>query len=145
MTDFQVDDILNSTTEGAMETSFTPVPEGEWRGSCSKVEARAVGEQKDKIVMDVHWTINDPQVLEATGMEAPSVRQSIFLDRNLAGGLDLGKGKNVALGKLREAVDQNGPTPWSPGMLVGSVAVVRVAHRQHEGNTYADVKAVAHI
>lgn len=143
MTDFNADDILNSQTSGQMDTKYTPVPEGEWPANIEKVDARAVGVAKDKIVLDVTWRVDSPEVAAATGVDNPTVRQSIFLDMASSGGLDLSKGKNVQLGRLREAVGQNGPTPWAPGMLVGSRAIVKVSHRLHEGNTYAEVKTVA--
>ena len=56
----------------------------------------------------------------------------------------MGKGKNVALGRLREALGQNTPgKPWSFGMLVGQVAKVAVKHRITDaGDTFAEVKRV---
>lgn len=79
-------------------------------------------------------------------MAEPSVRQTLWLDTTESGGLDFGKGKNVGLGRLREALGQNAPgKPWAPGMLVGGVAKVKVSHsidKRDNVTINADVKAV---
>jgi hypothetical protein len=58
----------------------------------------------------------------------------------------MSKGKNVSLGKLREAVGQNKPgKPWSPAHLNGAQLDVLVTHRADKdtGDIYAEVKRVA--
>lgn len=140
MTDFNADDLMNSSVNGAMETSFIPVPEGEYRANISKV---AIRQAKDSILLDVTWEIDDDAVRSATGIDNPQVRQSLFLDINESGSLDLGKGKNVGLGRLREAVGQNGPGAWAPGQLMGCPAMVRVSHRSYNNQIFADVKGVS--
>lgn len=142
---FDNEDLLNMETGGEMETEFTPVPEGEYIATVTKVVARSGHSDKtdeDWYSLDVSWHIDDDEVREATGMERPTARQSIFLDVG-DGGLELGKGKNVLLGRLREAVGQNGAGVWAPAMLEGTTAMVRVTHRMHNDNVYADVKHVA--
>ena len=138
---FDPDTFLSSTTTEASSTEYVPVPEGEYLAVVTKVAARATERAK---ILDVTWEIDDEAVKAETGLEHPTVRQSVFLDVNEQGALETGKGKNVDLGRLREAVGQNTPgQPWSPTMLEGQVARVRVAHRMYEGRTYADVKGVA--
>lgn len=139
---FDTESFLSTTVEGEMSTEFVPVPEGEYTAIIKDVKAR---QAKSSHIMDVVWEIDDPEVREVTGMENPTVRQSIFLDMTESGSLDLGKGKNIALGRLREALGQNGPGAWAPSMLLGQAAKVRVEHRIYEGKTFADVKAVASL
>ena len=55
----------------------------------------------------------------------------------------MGKNKNVQLGKLREALGQNGPGAWSFGMLEGASGIVRIEHREWNDSVFADVKGVA--
>ena len=56
----------------------------------------------------------------------------------------MGKGQNVGLGRLREAVGLNSPgQPFAFSMLTGRVAKVVVKHRIHEDKIFAEVKAVA--
>jgi len=136
---FDSDSFMSATSEGEMSTEFVPVPEGEFNAVIDGVKVR---EAKGNVLLDVSWNIDDAAVAEATGRDKNTVRQTLFLDMTDGGGLDLSQGKNVQLGKLREALGQNGPGAWSPSMLDGNVAKVRVSHRMYEGTTYADVKGV---
>ena len=143
---FDEDAFMSNTTEGTMSTEFTPVPEGEFQAVVSGVGVRSgEGEKGPWAVLDIMWAVDDAAVAEETGMDNPKVRQSVFLDITPDGGLNLGKGKNVQLGKLREAVGQNGSDAWSPSMLEGNVGIVKVEHRLYEGRTFADVKAVSAV
>lgn len=143
---FDEDAFMSSTSEGEMSTEFTPVPVGEWQAVVKKIGTRSgEGEKGSWAMLDVTWAIDNAEVTEVTGMENPSVRQSIFLDISESGGLDLGKGKNIGLGRLREALGQNTGAAWSPSMLEGCVATVMVDHRLFEGRTFADVKNVSAI
>lgn len=137
---FDPDSFLSTPVEGSLDTTFTPVPEGEYTASVSKFNFRT---PKDSVILEVFWEVDDETVRQETGMDNPTVRQSIFLDVTPDGGLDMGKGKNVQLGRLREAVGQNGPEPWTPGMLEGAVARVKVTHTINNGNVYANVSSVA--
>lgn len=140
---FDPDTFLNTETNEANDTVFAPIPEGEdYTAAIDKVEPRTAG---DKPVLEVTWATTDPRAVEATGMDRPTVRQTIWLDVNEAGGLDTRRGKNVGLGKLRAALNQNTPgAPWRPGMLVGQVAKIKVTHRSGKtpGEVYAGVGAV---
>jgi hypothetical protein len=146
MSSFDPDLFLNQETSESNATTFTPVPEGEFSARIEKVEAKVVG-QSARPVLNILWRIFDsPEATEATGMDEPSVRQTVWLDVTASGGLDTGKGKNVQLGKLREALGQNVPgRAWNPGMLEGSVAMVKISHRagQGDGEVFADVKSVS--
>lgn len=126
---FNPDTFLNSTFTDANDTQYIPVPEGEWQATVDKVEAKVVGQENPRPVLNVIWKVTDPAVQQVTGRAENSVRQTIWLDVTESGGLDFGKGKNVGLGKLRDALGQNTPgKPWAPGMLVGGVACVKVKH-----------------
>lgn len=143
---FDENSFMSSETQGEMSTEFTPVPEGEYQAVAKSVGVRSgSGDKGDWAVLDVAWAVDSAEATEATGMDNPTVRQSIFLDITESGGLDLGKGKNIQLGRLREALGQNGPGGWSPSMIEGNVATVKVAHRMHEDRLYADVKSVSAI
>lgn len=128
----------------ALDTTVIPVPEGDWTAVIGKYEIRT---PKDKVVLDVTWEIDSQEVQTVTGRDKNTVRQSIFLDITPHGTLDMSKGKNVQLGRLREALGQNqAGKPWSFGMLVGQVATVGVSHRtDDEGNIFSDVKRVAKL
>lgn len=142
MSTFNPDNFLNTETAEANATSFTPVPENEYTASIKEIKPRST--DSGKAILDVVWSIDDAAAAAATGITNPTVRQSIFLDITEAGGLDVGAGKNVQLGKVREALGQNakGKT-WRPGNLIGGVARVTVKHRLVGEDTYADIKGVA--
>jgi len=142
MSTFDPDLFMNTQTTDANDTKFVPIPEGEYPAYVDNIEARRAG---DKPVLELKWVINDEGVRAETGLEKPMVRQTIWLDLTEQGGLDSGKGKNIGLGKVREALGQNqSGRPWSPGMLIGANAFVKVGHRagKEPGEVFADVKAV---
>jgi len=140
---FDPDTFMNMTTEEADETSFRPIPEGEYQAVITKIEGRT---PKGMSILDISWAIDDEAVRAETGMDNPLIRQSIFLDINKEGGLERGPNKNVQLGRLRAALGQNNPgQPWSPGMLEGQVAKISTSQRIVDDNIYSDVKGVAAI
>lgn len=141
---FDPDMFMNSQTTDANDTTLVPVPVGDYPASVKEVVAGTAG---DKPVLNVTWTINDQAARDATGMENPTVRQTIWLDIDEAtGGLQTTRGKNVGLGKLRAALNQNQPgQPWAPGMLKGQAAIVKVTHRADKDDAsiqYAQIAAV---
>jgi len=150
MSTFDANNFQNAQFTEASSTDFTPVPEGEFTAVVDKQAIRTT--TKGQVLLDLTWKIDDADVAKETGMANPTVRQSIFLDVTDAGGLEFGKGKNVSLGRLREALGQNqNGKPWSFGMLLGQVATVRVKHRlvrdeaTGEDRTYTDIAGVAKI
>lgn len=144
MSTFNHESFLNTETTDSNDTQYTPVPEGEFPACVKDIKARTTS--SGKAVLDVNWKIDDAGVEAATGMKENTVRQSIFLDITENGGLDNGKGKNVQLGKLRDALGQNASgKAWRPGMLVGGVARVKVSHRMDGDNIYTDVKGVSKL
>lgn len=136
---FNPEEFLQAPVEGATSTEYVPIPEDEYTALIEKVEARTVGESA-KPVLDIVWRIDAPEVEDA---HEKSVRQTIWLDLDESGALDRHKGKNVQLGRLREALGQNTGKPWAPAHLQGNVARILVKHRMgDEGQVYSDVKGV---
>jgi hypothetical protein len=127
MSTFDLNNFLNTEITEANSTTYVPVPEyDEVPASIKAIVPRTAG---DKPILDVQWSIDDDEAREVTGMAEPMARQTIWLDVTESGGLDFRKGRNVQLGKLREALGQNvSGKPWQPGMLVGGVGKVKVKH-----------------
>lgn len=152
MAQFDPNTFLDMTTEDANSTVSIPVPAGEYLAIVEKVEARPWQSSKDPsksgMTLDVTWNIDDANVKQLLEREKVTVRQGIMLDLTETGGLDMGKGKNVSLGRLRAALDLNQPgQPFGFRMLEGRVGRVVVSHRQDDKDPeriYAEVKAVAH-
>lgn len=147
---FSPDDFLNTQFEGANDTKSTPVPAGEYLAVVKEVKARQWQSKKDPtnsgIALDVVWDIDDAAVRELLGRDTVTVKQGIMLDLTDSGGLDMGKGRNIGLGRLREATHLNDPSqPFSFQQLAGQVARVAVSHRIDGDNIYAEVKSVAPV
>jgi hypothetical protein len=145
---FNADAFLNTEITGEMDTKVVPIPEGDWSSQVMKVAFREVT-QKDGVkraIMDVTWEVLDEEVKKSTKLEKPMARQSVFLDLNEQGGLDMGKGRNIQLGKLREAVGQNrSGKAWSPAMLTGQMAIVSIKQRIEGDDIYSDIKKVTKL
>lgn len=138
--------LLDQQTTEANSTRMEPCPIGEWPASISDVEIKSGVSQKTGdpwTRLNVKWEIQGTQANVQLDRDLIRVTQGIMLDLTGAGGLDAGRGKNVQLGRLREAVGLNAPgAPFSFSMLVGHSAKIAVAHREYEGEIYDDVKGV---
>ncbi|UOF77844.1 hypothetical protein [Bacteriophage sp.] len=151
---FDPSSFLHATTTESNDTQLVPVPEGEYIAIAEKVDMRQWKKKDDPsatgLALDITWNIDDAGVKAALGREKVTVRQGIMLDVTDDGtGLDMGKGKNVGLGKLREALDLNQPgRPFAPSMIEGRMCKVQVKHRldpQDAEKIYSEVKANARV
>ena len=147
---FSPEQFLDMQVTESNDTKAIPVPVGEYTAVAEEVKCRQWQSKKDPslsgLTLDIKWSIDDAAVKELLGRDKVTVNQGIMLDLTDAGGLDMGKGRNIGLGRLREALGQNAPgKPWAPGMLVGGVAKVKVSHsidKRDNVTINADVKAV---
>lgn len=144
---FDAQSFLDASISGANDTKITPVPVGEYTGIVDKVAARQWTSRdgaSSGVTLDVTWLIDDESVKQELGRTNVTCRQGIMLDLTPGGGLDLGKGKNVGLGRLRESVGLNDASkPFSFGMLPGQAAKVTVSHRIDGEDTYSEIKKTA--
>lgn len=142
---------LDQTLTDANSTSTTPVPAGEYTAMISADPAfRSWTSRKDPsnsgIALDIIWEVQDSGVQAALGRDRVTVKQGIMLDLNDGGGIDTGKGKNISLGRLRDAVGLNvAGQPFNFRMLTGKLAKIAIAHRVDGDAVYADVKGVARL
>lgn len=145
---FDPQSFLDAAVSGSNDTQVVPVPVGEYVGVIEKVNARQ-SQSKDGTqtytFLDIFWIVEDEGVKELLGRPTVVCKQGIGLDIDpRTGGLDMGKGRNVGLGRLREATGKNDSSqPFSFAMLPGSAAKINVQHRISGEETYAEVKAVA--
>ena len=147
---FNPDQFLDMQVTEANDTKTIPVPVGEYVAVAEEVKCRQWQSKQDPsksgLTLDITWSVDDAAVKELLGRDKVTVRQGIMLDLTDSGGLDMGKGRNVGLGRLREAVGLNTPgQPFSFSMLVGRVAKVSVSHRIDGENIYAEVKGVTKL
>lgn len=146
---FDADSFLNSAVSGSNSTKIIPCPQGEFFAVIDKLAARQTQSQdgtQTRVILDVSWLVEDDGARQATGREQVNVKQGIFLDLDSSGGVDMSEGKNVQLGRLREALGLNTPgEAFTFNMLPGRTAKILVSHRpdpKDAENVFADVKAV---
>jgi hypothetical protein len=143
---FDPDAFAASTTSEKSETSFAPVPAGEYTAVIEDVIIRSTDYGP---VADVVWSIDDGALKSALGRDKITVKQGVFLDvTNGPDGpkLDMSKGKNIALGRIREALDMNKEgQSFALNMLKGAgPASIRVVQKpaKDSDEIYANVKSV---
>lgn len=139
---------MNTTYEESNDTKVTPCPVGEYLAVASKVETKQWSTRdgsKSGVKLEIVWDIDDSNVKQLLGRDKVTVRQQVMLDLNESGtGLDMGKGKNVGLGRVREATDLNAAgQPFAFAMIEGRLAKVSVSHRIDGEDIYDEVKKVA--
>lgn len=145
---FDPDAFMNDAVEGAMDTKLDPIDPGEYQATIEDIIPREFTgkDGQNRVILDVVYNILDETLLAKLGRTKLTVRQSLFLDMTPQGQLDRSKGKNVQLGKVREAVRQNDPNqPWTPGYLKGAgPLLINVTQRPDKNSDaiYNDVKSV---
>lgn len=150
MSQFDPNQFLDMQFTEANDTVIIPPDDGEYQATIEKIDFRPWQSKSDPskagVALDVTWELNSEAAKARTGRDKVTVRQGLMLDTLDNGGLDMGKGKNIQLGRLREALSQNTPgRPWSPSMLVGNMAKVLVKQRIDGDQIYVDVKGVTKL
>ena len=144
---FNPEAFMNTEVDSENSTRMLPTPEGDYLAAVEEVKADTVGNDS-KPVLRVKWGLqdNDGSIEAATGRKNVAIEQLIFLDLTGSGGLDMGEGKNVQLGRIRKALGQNkAGQPWAPSMMNGQVATVTVGHRADKNDpevVYDSIKRV---
>lgn len=147
MSDFNPETFLNTTVDGALDTKIVPCPVGEYMALADKVTIEkwaARDGSSSGLKVKIMWEILDDSAKEVTGRDTLKVKQEQMLDLTDTGQLDMAKGKNVGLGRLREALDLNkAGEPFAFSMIQGRMATVKVSHRVSGEDVYDEIKAVA--
>lgn len=148
---FDPQSFLGEETTEQMDTKFPLIPQGEYPALVKGIDARQ--QESTKVpgevwtILDITYAIDDQAVREETGLPEPTIRQSLFLDLGEDGKLETGTGKNVNLGRLREALGLNQPgQAFNFNMLVGQACTVQVTHNPDKNDpeiVYSNVKKVA--
>ena len=143
--------LLDASITGANSTQMVPVPAGEYTGIIEEVEIRPWQGKHDPTKtgqkLDCKVIIDDEAVREELGRDKVVMVHEVMLDLAADGmGLDMGKGKNVHLGRLREAVGLNDPAmPFGFRMLSGRALKVRVEHEIYNNEPQARIRAVTKL
>lgn len=141
---FDPDTFLNQEVTGANEVKYTPVPIGEYTAFIDDLTMDSYEEQP---ILVLHYAILSEELKAKLGLEKPTVQDRIFLDMNEDGSIAFGPNKNVRLGRVREAVDQNNPKKkWNFNMLRGAGPVaIMVDHKFNKAGEgpFANVTRIA--
>lgn len=150
--EFDVNAFLNESIDGELDTKIIPIPEGVYDAQIGTGDkdvdvARGISPKTNRpwMRLDVRMNITDPNLIAQLQRDQVTVRHSIMLDLNEAGKVDMRPQRNVNLGKLRDAVNQNRPGPWSFLNLKGATLKVKIKQRKADDgsdNVYSDVVAV---
>jgi len=144
---FDPNTFLNTTYTEAMDTKTIPCPVGEYLGISEKVEIKTWASKDGSssgLKLEILWDIQDENVKSLLGRDSVKVMQQQMLDLTETGQLDMSKGKNVGLGRIREALGLNTPgEPFSFGMIQGRMAKCAVSHRVSGEDVFAEIKRIA--
>lgn len=144
------EEFLQTTTEGVLDDHLDPCPPGEFLFIAGKPSIASFvyksGEREGETGyrMVLPWSCQDQSVLQELDRERVTVTQSVLLDLTEDGsGLDMGRGKNITLGQIRTAMGQNEPgAEWSPNMIEGQPAVLKIKGGIYDEKATAEVAAV---
>lgn len=127
--------LLDAQQTEANSTVKIPIPAKEHLAVITAVDIRSGNKDgKDWSFLDVTYDIDDPEVKALLGRDKVQLTQGVGLEFTAQGGLDYSKGRNVRLGRLREATGLNTPgQPFSFRMLVGKPVKIVVSHSPATG------------
>lgn len=145
-TSFNPDEFLNTQYDEALDTKVTPCPVGEFPGLAEKVDIKpwaARDGSSSGLKLVVIWDIQDEGAKQVAMRDPLRVKQEQMLDLTETGQLDMGKGKNVGLGRIREALGLNTPgEPFAFSMIQGRMANCKVSHRVSGEDIFDEIKAI---
>jgi hypothetical protein len=143
---FDPNAFLNQQFDEANDTKLVPCPTGEYLAVADKVEVKQWASKDGSssgLKVEILWDIQDENVKALLGRDSVKVPQQQMLDLTDTGQLDFGTGKNVGLGRIREALDLNtAGEPFAFGMIQGRMATAKVSHRIYNDDIFAEIKAV---
>ena len=133
---FDAEALMGQESE-EMSTVVDQCNEGEWEGQIGKPIPRQFPGVKDPTatftVLDIPYKVTDPVALEGMDRDSIFVRQSLFLDLTPEGKLSTADGKNVKLGRVREACGLN-EDGFKLTDLEGHVITIRVKQKPDNDN-----------
>lgn len=148
---FDAEAFQNAIITDANSTSLIPWPPGTYVGTIRKAEVRSGTVKKDGPNFGKPWAgisvtveVDRSQLPEGAGSTANGM---VMLDLTDSGGIDTTKGRNIGLGRLREAAGLNQPgQAFQFGMLEGRTVKISTGLRADQNDPtiqYTEVKAFA--
>lgn len=152
---FDPDAFMAETVDAPQgDTEFRRVPEGEYQAMLGDFTSEAIsqfeftykrgpnaGQQGVMTKVTLPFVITDARLVAELGRDTATVNKEIILDYK-DGKLDFGPNRNVDLNRVRDAVGQNKPGPFSLGNLRNTGPVmVKVVHKEIKGKSGTFVRA----
>lgn len=152
---FDAGAFMQATVDQPMETEFQLCPEGTYQAMVGDFDEKAIekfdftykngpkaGQPGSMVKFNLPWSIQDATVLASLGRDSLTIYQQIVLDTAENGALDWGKDRNIQLGRVRKAVNQNNPGAWNVSNLKGAgPALVKVTHETFKRRDGSEGKA----
>jgi hypothetical protein len=142
MSQFDPNLFMQSTIEQTLDTvRILPPTDREYPGVVTKLEGKSgtimkgerAGQDWGAIKITVELAL-PPEVAAKVGREKALVSDTVFLDLDPLGKLEVGAGKNVDLGRWFDATGINSLPNKSPGMLEGRSVKVKIRHASDADN-----------
>jgi hypothetical protein len=152
---FDLDEFMNAAVQSAGDTKYAICPQGEFPMMLdTDVKVNEISGTSEKTgepyhfhVLEAQCIVQDDKVRADLGRDKVTVRLRVNLDIE-NGRLEEGKGKNIRLNQLREALGQNTPG-WKMAQLRGAGPFMgKVIHRPNEKDPerpFAEVSRVSAI
>lgn len=144
--DFDPDTFMQQTVDAPMETEFRLCPAGEFSAMIGDFTSEAfevidfeykkgtrAGQPGSMTKFNLPFIINDDKAKQELNRDQVVVTKQMILDVDpITKQLDFGVNKNIELGRVRDAVGQNNPGPWSVSQLRGAgPLMVKVEHIEY--------------
>jgi hypothetical protein len=150
--EFNPEELVNTSVEGANSTKITPAPIGDWSGILGKpafrqATVKKAGPRLGEVMtfMDIAVDIQDQEAKDLAGRDRVSVRHSCILQLDENNQISTNEGDNVDFGRLREACGLNDDASFTPAQFEGQFVVVNVKHRPDPDDpetVYGEVKSI---
>lgn len=133
MSAFDPNAFLQTTYTESMATQYVPIPEGIFNvvtGQPTVAHGVSEKNQQPWYRLDLPLTVDSDEVRQALGRDEVKTKFTIMLDLDENGHLARGVGRNVQLGRLRDALGLNTEgEEFSLPMLGGRTAKASFVHR----------------
>lgn len=157
---FNADAFMNDTVDAPMATSLQSVPDGEYQAVIGDFTSEAFktieiadkknpGQKISRPVLEVPFIIQDAALSAKMEREQIVHRETYWLDFDASGKIATGADKNVRLGQLRDALNQNTPG-WAPSHLrnMGPLLIAiksKAGTGNNDGKTFTNITKYAKI
>jgi hypothetical protein len=139
---FNKDTFMDTPVQGANSTQRLTFDPGVYPAVIEEVSVdNGEKDGREWAKLNLKLGFYDPEILAKMKRDKVSLTYGFFLDLTDLGTIDEGEGKNVPLGKVRKAVDQNREGDgWTPRLLVGQQLLASVVAKPVLNSTDGEMR-----